>query len=445
MNMSLPPDAATDAPRRTFLFLQGPSSYLFARIADNLERRGHRCLRINLCMGDWVFWRRPGAVNYRGRVEDWPEYVSAFMDREAVTDLILLGEERPHHRAASQAAAKRGMPVFAVEMGYLRPDWIRIEKGGSGFNSHFPIDPKAILQAGRDLPEPDFDQRFAHTFATDAKYDLMFNLPNVFLWFFYPHYRWHAIFHPLAEYAGWGWRLLRSRGHVRRTLKITNRMELKGQPFFIFPLQLETDYQIRAYSTFNSQREAIDMVVESFANNAEANVHLLIKVHPLDNNLIDWRRYIRDRARERKLGRRIHFVDGGNLTRMIEQSRGLITINSTAAMVALQQGRPVKTLGISIYDVPGLTTSSHLDAFWREAEVPDPDLVDAFIRLVAASLHERVNFSSDEGVDAAAASIARRLHENRVNQPGGYVAEPQRARPQRQAERSQISPQPFSP
>ena len=58
--------------------------------------------------------------------------------------------------------------MFAVEMGYLRPDWIRIEKGGSGFNSHFPIDPKMILEAAQDLPEPDFDQRFSHTFATDA-------------------------------------------------------------------------------------------------------------------------------------------------------------------------------------------------------------------------------------------------------------------------------------
>ena len=247
--------------RRTFLFLQGPSSYLFAKIADNLEKIGHRCIRINLCMGDWIFWRRPGAVNYRGRLAHWQAFVASFMDQEGVTDVILLGEERPHHSLAVAAAKERDIPVFAVEMGYLRPDWVRIEKGGSGFNSHFPTDPETILRAAADLPEPDFEQLYRHTFFTDAIFDLMFNMPNVFLWFFYPHYRWHAVFHPLAEYAGWVGRLVRSRGQVRRTLKITNRMELRDRPYFIFPLQLETDYQIRAYSTFRSQRDAIDMVI----------------------------------------------------------------------------------------------------------------------------------------------------------------------------------------
>jgi capsular polysaccharide export protein len=443
MNFSPRPDviAESTTPRRTFLFLQGPSSYLFARMADGLERLGHRCLRINICMGDWIFWRRPGAINYRGRLENWPAFVASVMDREGVTDLVLLGEERPHHLVAAKAGKERGVPVFAVEMGYLRPDWIRIEKGGSGFNSHFPVDPKTILNAAQGLPDPDFDQRFSHTFATDAKYDLMFNLPNVFLWFFYPHYRWHAIYHPLAEYAGWGWRLLRSRGQVRRTLKITNRMTLKGQPYFIFPLQLETDYQIRAYSTFRSQREAIDMVIDSFADNADKDTHLLIKVHPLDNNLIDWRRYIRNRARTRKLGKHIHYVDGGNLTQMIEHSQGLLTINSTAGIVALQQGVPVKTLGIAIYDIPGLTTAGPLDRFWSEAEKPDPALVSAFIRLVAAALHERGNFYSDEGVDAGAAAVAQRLHENRVNEPGGFVPVPQRPRPFRDAANKSLTGQ----
>ena len=56
-------------PSRTFLFLQGVASPLFARLADELERRGHRCLRINFCPGDRLFWRRAGATNYRGRYD----------------------------------------------------------------------------------------------------------------------------------------------------------------------------------------------------------------------------------------------------------------------------------------------------------------------------------------------------------------------------------------
>ena len=106
-------------------------------------------------------------------------------------------------------AKARGIPVYAVEMGYLRPDWIRLERSGSGYNSHFPSDPETIVEAASGLPEPDFKARYKQKFAAEAAYDLLFNLPNVFLWFFFPHYRWHAIFHPLAEYAGWIGRFLK--------------------------------------------------------------------------------------------------------------------------------------------------------------------------------------------------------------------------------------------
>ena len=111
--------------RRVFLFLQGPSSPIFAKIADRLEDLGHRCLRINLNVGDQIFWRRKGSNNYRGRGgRDWHDYAAAFMDTHAVTDLVLLGEERPYHRLAVRAARDRGIDIFVVEMGYLRPDWL---------------------------------------------------------------------------------------------------------------------------------------------------------------------------------------------------------------------------------------------------------------------------------------------------------------------------------
>ncbi len=422
-------DVATADRTQTFLFLQGPSSPLFARIADNLERLGHRCLRVNLCAGDWVFWRRPGAINYRGHLEDWPGFVARLMEDEGITGLVLLGEERPHHLAATMAAKARGITTYAVEMGYLRPDWIRVEKGGSGYNSHFPADPDTIMKAAEALPEPDFTQHYAHTFRNEALYDLLFNLPNVFLKPLYPHYRWHAIYHPLAEYAGWVKRFFKGHRLQRRSEALVRKILTGHDPYFLFPLQLETDYQIRAYSTFRSQREAIKLVIESFAANAAPNARLLFKVHPLDNALIDWEREIGEHAAHNAVAERVHFIEGGNFTRIATPAAGIITINSTAGLVGLQRMRPVKTLGISVYDIPGLTDSGPLDGFWTEPAPPQPALVHAFIRLLAATVHVRGDFYSDAGVEAGAAAIAQRLHDGSVNEPGGFVAEPQRARP----------------
>ena len=81
---------------------------------------------------------------------------------------------------------------------------------------------------------------------------------------------------------------------------------------------------------------------------------------------------------------------------MVARSAGIVTINSTAEC-GLQRGRPVKTLGIAVYDIAGLTESLPLDRFWREASLPDPVLVDAFLRLMVATLHVRGNFYSWAG------------------------------------------------
>src|SRR5690242_1472235 len=105
------PDAAGSAPpqRRRFLFLQGPISPFFAEVGAGLRALGHAVHRINLCLGDRLFWRGPGAVDYRGRAEDWPGFVAGFLDRHGITDLVLLGEQRPYHRAAIAAAKARGI------------------------------------------------------------------------------------------------------------------------------------------------------------------------------------------------------------------------------------------------------------------------------------------------------------------------------------------------
>ncbi|WP_431272749.1 hypothetical protein [Dankookia sp. P2] len=86
------------APPRRFLFLQGPISPFFAELAAGLRALGHQTRRVNLCLGDRLFWQGGGATDYRGRPEDWPGFVAGTLERERITDLVLLGEQRPYHR-----------------------------------------------------------------------------------------------------------------------------------------------------------------------------------------------------------------------------------------------------------------------------------------------------------------------------------------------------------
>src|SRR3954452_20491152 len=102
-------EAADRAPR-SVLFLQGPISIFFDRLGRALIARGHRVHRINLHFGDRLLWRLP-AANYRGRLEDWREFVAAQLDEHHVTHLVLHGDRRPYHIIAAEEARVRGIAV----------------------------------------------------------------------------------------------------------------------------------------------------------------------------------------------------------------------------------------------------------------------------------------------------------------------------------------------
>lgn len=79
--------------------------------------------------------------------------------------------------------------------------------------------------------------------------------------------------------------------------------------YFLFPLQLDSDSQVRRYSPFSGMKEAIAHVLTSFAHSAPKSMHLLIRNHPLDNGLINYRRYIRRFSHACGLEGRVHFVE----------------------------------------------------------------------------------------------------------------------------------------
>ena len=414
---------------KAFLFLQGPSSPLFAKIAEHLTRAGRACYRINLNVGDQIFWRRGGASNYRGSLEKWGNYIRSFMDDRNIGTIVLLGEERPYHKEAVRAAKERGIEVVVIEMGYLRPDWVTVERDGMSSNSRFPNDPDVIMKAAADLPEPDWRRKYSQTFLAEALYDLAYYLPSVFFGILYPRYRFHGIFHPLAEYTGWIGRLATERHRQKKARLLTAQLLNSGFQWFVYPLQLETDYQLRAHSPYNRQRDAIAHVISSFAKSADGSARLAIKVHPLDNGLIAWKRVIQSMAQSFGVTERVLYFDGGDLNLLMRGSQGVVTVNSTAAITGLTQSVPTKTLGAAVFDITGLTDQKLLDEFWQSPALPDPNIRAAFFRLVGASLQERGNFYSRDGVAAAAQAISNRIMESRLNQPGGDAGFVPRSKP----------------
>lgn len=411
---------------RRFLFLQGPLSPLYARLANALEQAGGQISRINLNIGDQMDWRRTGAVNYRGRRDAWGTFIDGHIERHAITDMVLHGDQRFYHRIAADKARARGVRVIATELGYLRPDWMTIERDATSIGSHFPDDPDHIRRIAARLPETDFTPIYANAFHKEAVPDVIYNLANSLLWFLYPHYRRHTIDWPIADYAGWLVRLATQRARERAAARHHATLKQSTPPFFVFTLQLEGDFQIRAHSQFTGMADALDHVLGSFAAHGPADGWLVAKNHPRDNGLRRWRRVFATLARKHGLEERAVFVDGGGLAPLLAGARGHVTVNSSAGLESLRAGCPTLTLSPTIYSVDGLTAPGPLDRFWRQPGAPDPGLFRDFERALAATVQVRGTIYSDEGLAAAVDNMARRILEEELNTPDAFVDPPPR-------------------
>jgi capsular polysaccharide export protein len=400
--------------RRSFLFLQGNASRFFGDLGRALHGRGHPVHRINFNGGDRVFWPLRGAVDFRWGVKSWPAFLEARLDRWAITDIMLFGDCRPLHAEAVRVAKARGIRVYVFDEGYLRPNWVTMDLGGTNGNSSLPHDPAWYRAAAGKLPPWSDGAPVSSSFARRAWEDVLYNFSMMLSAFLYPGYRTHRPWHPLVEYAGWLYHFARGpaqRGRIARGLA---RLKESRRPYFFFPLQLDCDSQIRRHSPFGRVAPTIGHVIESFARHAPADALLVIKEHPLDNCLTNWRTMTARVAAAAGVGDRVIYLEDGPLGPLLDDSEGVVTVNSTVGFLALAHGKPVIALGTAVYDVPGLTFQGDFAEFWTGPTQPDAAMFDSFRRVAVARTQLNGGFFSEAGVALGVAGALGRL-ENAIH------------------------------
>lgn len=411
---------------KVFLFLQGPPGIFARTVADELELLGCRTLRVNLCPGDWIYWHDRRCTSYRGPLEDWQDWLKVFCRQNGVTDIIYYADRMPYHVAAAEVGTELGLTCTAYEYGYLRPDWITLERNGMSAHSRFPNDPDRIRAAAKGLPEPDQRRLYTYPFYAEAVNEVTFNMANVLFKPVYPNYLRDKLYHPLPDYLSNIPRLLLAKRRNRNAAHLIDDVIAAGCPYFVFPLQLQSDYQLRYNSPYDHIAEAAEEVIRSFAKVAPVAAHLVFKLHPLDNGIEPWRKILRKLARQYGVKKRVYVIDGGNLDRLLRNAAGALTINSTTGIHALRARCPTKVLGVALYDIPGLTCQKPLDEFWKDGTRPDRNLVEDLERLLARTIQVKGCFYTDKGRRAGARDMARKLAEGTVNLPGALCEVPPR-------------------
>ncbi|TGX48689.1 capsular biosynthesis protein [Sphingomonas gei] len=378
---------------RTFLFLQGPPGPFFRQLGEALRCAGGRVLRVNFHGGDCLDWGAR-AIDFRGVAEAWPAALGAIIERHRVTDIVLFGDCRPLHHAAISTAHAWRVTVHVFEEGYVRPDWVTLEQNGVNGHSSLPPDPEYYCRIAAGLaPVPNLPQVPA-SFVRRAREAMAYYGAGALLTPWFRHYRSHRPFSRTAEAAGWLRRLGRHPFAARRSRAVRCAM---ASPYFVVPLQLDADYQLRIHSPFGGMENAIRAILASFAAHAHAGPLLLFKGHPLDNGLRNWRRLIEIEASALGISDRVRYLECADIATLVAHAHGVVTVNSTTGTLALAAGVPVKVLGRAVYDVPGITHQGALENFWQTPGRPQVELFDAFRRVLAHRCLLRGGFSSREG------------------------------------------------
>jgi capsular polysaccharide export protein len=409
----------------SILILQGPPGPFSRVLGRAFEARGAKVTRVNFCIGDWLTWPGRGALNYRGPKSKWADWLAALIVREGVTDILYYGDQKPYHKIAGKVADQLGVRTVSYEFGYLRPDWLIVERGGQSSFSHFPEDLDAIRAAAEGLPEADRTLKYPYPFRNEAFHEVFYNLVTYFLWFFFPRYDADRYYNPMHDYLSYLPRLIGDKRAKTAARAEIDRLVDGGGRFFVLPLQKQEDYQIRSNTPYDGLHPYIREVIASFAQHAPDDTELVVKLHPLDNGIEPFRRTVRRAARDNGVAGRVSFIDGGDLGKLMRTTAGVITLNSTVGVHALQAHAPVKCLGIAVYDIAGLTHQGPLDTFWTDPAQPDPEGVDALVRLMADAIHVKGCFHTREGRLAGAAAIADKVLAGRIN-AGAFVDPPPR-------------------
>lgn len=402
--------AASESGRkeRVYLFLQGHPSGLWKKQYKELSRRGALCLKINLCLADSVFWLGSPSVSYRGRLEDWPAWLADYCRLMGVTDILYFSDQQPYHKAAREIATPLGIACWAIEFGYLRPDWITLEQDGMGPLSHFRRDREHLFSVAARIAKPDLVPRYQHPFVQEAFEEVAFNLLMVFGRPFFPRYVSDKAFWPVLEYLGWLPVLAVSRRDRRRAEACEKALSLSKASFNLVAMQMRGDYQVRAASPYADLQDFVDEVLRSFGAHAPHDRQIVFKLHPLESGYHTWTWRIHRLARKHGVADRVTVIRGGDLHRLLKASSGVVLVNSTVGLHALRLGVPTCALGEALYGIAGLCHQAGIDTFWTAPEPVDLGLYDAFERALTG-IQIKGSFFNRDGQNRAVLEIADRL------------------------------------
>ena len=396
------------------LFLQGPLGPFFGKLANRFSTLGNKTFKINFNGGDAFFADADHVYDYRGSLKSWSRYLSMFVRRNQIHAIVVYGDCRQYHSIAKDICNRGNIEFWAFEEGYIRPNFITLEKGGVNANSEFRINSKAHavkLSKAKPAQKENNEYQFGQTFFQRLYYGIAYYLSKSIAQYWLINDAHHRQYSAVEEGKFWLKSIRRKWKYKfsQRELDSFITQNYSGRYFFV-PLQVHCDSQILAHSDFSDVNDFIRTVMLSFSLNASKGDILVFKHHPMDRGFRHYGTYIRRLAALLNITERVIYGHEMHLPSMLKHCKATITVNSTVGLSSLHHNKPTKVLGRAHYDIPGLTSMQPLDSFWQQPTPVDSEFFAAYKQ--ALKQHTQINGSFYRHIDFTCEQVVRYLQEN---------------------------------
>jgi len=368
---------------KNILLLQGPKGFFFYKLGKYLKKLGKNVYKINFNGGDLITYPDfKNSYNFTDKIEKFKKFLEKFIKEKNIDLVLFYGDYKPYHRIAINVCRTKQIDWYVFEEGYIRPHYITMEKQGVNGWSNLPYDPNFYL----NLPDYKIHEPKPNEFkyskrAFDSFIHYLFL--ELLRWKF-PNYKPYKNYFPYLPYL-----LNLLRGVIRKHIYKISQKHISSllkedlkKKYFLVPLQVYNDSQIFLHSKYSSIEEFISEIMNSFAKNASKKHYLVFKHHPVARGFVCYKKFIRLTAKNLGIEDRVFYVHDLHLPILIKNSLGVIVINSTVGLQSLFHDIPVKTMGMAIYDLPGLTFQGKLDDFWKNPGKIDRKLYKKFVNFI---------------------------------------------------------------
>ena len=375
------------------LFLMGPIGTFFARLSNFLEKNNVKTFKILFPLHEFGF-PKSRLIKYSQDISFFKEFLKKLIIEKKIKHIFMYGNVLIPHKQALDLVEQlslegKDIKTHIFELGYLRPNFVTLEKKGINFSSGF-------------IKKRDFyiKQDSFKVFPI-AKKHARFRLRKIwktitFINHCFQNYKIVKYEHKLQPKPIYICHQIKGfflKYFFRLTEYKLKKKCLFGKKFFIVILQVSTDSQLTEGSDIKDNKEFIYNVIKDFAR-ANVDFNLVFKHHPRDRGYINYLNQIEKISNEFGVYKKVFYIHDYFLSKLFQNSncKGTVLINSTVGYQSLYHNVPLKSVGIAPFNIEGLSDQRDLVSFFKNPLPVDKLLFNKFYKYILENSQINGNF-----------------------------------------------------